>query len=237
VIGGIVVKKSACIAVALFFLSFVFRGTAAAQTPGASFKEFLSAYERFSEGLSRAWGGVEITQDDVIPMDSVAMLEGYYSPLEYLGTGGKIPDDLKESRGWTSVKYEENGGRFKITCANQDGVQDTFEGTCGAAGGALFCKAASGCPEPYSEYRLEYRKTAWGYVAQIYDPPREVAHRLSMMGGLGVVGWGDVSGFEPLTGKETLDYPKGLSAYYEVTSDSFNFQPRRGALREYKIKK
>lgn len=216
---------------ALLWVSACAEVSDAKVTAGASFKEFSAAYGEFKKAWNAAWHDVEIDPDDAIPMDTVGFFEdGFYSPLEYLGTGGKIPAAVKSSRGWKSVTYRENGGAFRISCGNPASEEEIYEGTYDADSDILLCFYH----DSFSGIRFEYARTDWGYVAQFYDPERGCAHRLTLKGSIGVVGWGDVSGYEPLTGRETTAYPKDLMTYYEVTESGFNFKPRQGPVRKYK---
>ena len=219
-------------------LALTFPATAAQnpspQTASESFADFIDAYKNFEEGLFASWRGVEIDPDEAVPMDTLAMMEGKFRPLMNLGVSKKSMENDKKSSGWTEVLYSERGNDFTITCVNGNGSKNIYEGTYEPESGALFCKVRDGGPDVYAEYWLEYRKTDWGYAAQVYDPSNEAVHRLTTNGGEGAVGWGDAKRFDPLTGREPLDYPKGLTTYYAFAKGHFAFKPWNGPVREYK---
>ena len=208
-----------------------------ALTASDSAQAFVAAMERFlnSIRISAPWD--EFSEDDVIPLDPVAQFDILFRPLFNLGMSKDSMEREKNSFGWRSVTYEEQGNEFRIVCEYMGNGRQIYEGRYNPESDRLICKVARGDNEGgriWDDIEIEYLKTDFGYVARVYDILRKVVHKLAVKGDEGAVSWGETK-FNTL--HPSIDYPKEGRAWYEISGNRFAIQPWDGPEREYKIKR
>ncbi|MDR3076776.1 MAG: hypothetical protein LBU26_05700 [Synergistaceae bacterium] len=209
-------------------------GAAAAQTAGESFSAYIGAYKTFEDSLANTAPWDKIGEEHVIPMDPVAQIEHAFWPLAHLGRKNKQLDGDKKMYGVSSVKFSENGNEFRIEC-KADGASDTYEGSFDPPSGALHCRLVRKYDggEIGEDEIFEYRRTDSGYTAQIYSFHYGAAHKLSLRGRDGAVGWDAEPGaYKAITAGDGADYPKSCFTWYETSGQVFRFKPSGGEPRE-----
>ncbi|MGE4277333.1 MAG: hypothetical protein AB7E30_09215 [Lawsonibacter sp.] len=120
----------------------------------------------------------------------------------------------------SGVEYEENADGYAIRYTDAQGRACVFEGTYDEAADALACKATNdGADSLYGEYQ----KTPFGYVGQYYirnDDGTVLIYRISIQGEDGVFGISGADRYTPLTGAETVDFPKECEEWYAVSRNA-----------------
>lgn len=212
-----------------------------ALTAPESMEKFVAAAQRFLDNINRSAPWDKIGEDDALPLDPVAfVLDGGFRPLLNLGVSKDSMEREKDSFGWESVTYEEQGNEFRIVCEYRSGAsRDIFKGLYDPATDRLLAHRVSidtKTGKVWGETEFEYMKTSFGYVARIVSFENgefQTVHKLAIKGGEGIVSWGETK-FDTLS--PSMDFPKEGRAWYEIKGDRFIFQPWDGPAREYKIK-
>ena len=218
---------------------------ASAMTAGEGFRAFTDSLRVYDQNLMKLLGnrpdGV-IDDDDVIPMDPVAFLEGgqFWAVLQTGGNDSEI-DKAKKEHGIKAIKYTVDGSKFKIAYTEQNGWKVSYEGTYDETSDAMNWrfKQTDGNEKLLTDIKFEYRRTDFGYVARLYDFGYTAVHKMAIKDGDGAVGWDFDEGAqdEPLPRGAGLEYPKTCRTWYDYDAGAkkLGFKPLNSKPKEFSV--
>jgi hypothetical protein len=159
-----------------------------------------------------AMGFLGVTTVDLMVLPAAALGAGQEAAAMSLGFFGA-----------TDVQYTENGNQYMITYANSEGEKYEFNATYDPAADAMVFDVKVSGAEGGLLY--EYRRTPYGYVAQIYSYEGTAVtelYQITIHETGGVIGV-STSGISPavLTGSEAKDFPKGCPEWYALDGTAF----------------
>ena len=196
--------------------------------PGDSENPVADSYSAYIEAksvlLTRLTDGLSENPDTVFVAFSffgIILADLSMLPVAFFGLGQEAVEMGLSIMGSKNVKYSEKGDSYSVTYSDEDGTPHTFEGTYDARADALF---TSGSADGKETIYSEYRRTAYGYVAQYYmasDDGSFSAYQLAVDGEDGAIGIFTESGkLPPLTGKENPDFPISAPEWYRIVGNT-----------------
>lgn len=150
----------------------------------------------------------------------VVLVDMILIPAAFLGMGEKAAISGLGMLNFTDVEYTENGDSYTLKYNDNEGKSYMFTGEYDETADSLVCTVTK---DGQNTLNAEYYKTSFGYVGQYYsvnDDGSADIYRLSIQGEDGVLGVSDSDEFTPLTGNETIDFPKDSKEWYAVFGDT-----------------
>ena len=197
-----------------------------------------TAYIKLKSDLtSKITDGLTSNPDTVLAsfgLQGVIMIDLIMIPAGILGMGKNAAQSGLGFLGATDIECSESGNRHIIKYKDKDGILCEFEGEYDEAKDSLVCKATK---EGRDSLNSEYFKTPFGYVSQYYfvnDDGTVSIYRLAIQGDDGVIGISDVDEYTPLTGNETVDFPKSSKEWYAIFDDAFTGVAKDGTELNFK---
>lgn len=150
----------------------------------------------------------------------VIMLDVVLIPATVLGNGEIVTNAALSVLGFADIDYSENGNSYTIKYKDNQGKRNTFTGTYDDSADSLICTIKEDGKEVFT---AEYYKTSFGYVTQYHsvnDDGDTNTYKLSIQGEDGVLGILKNEKYEPLSGKESVDFPKDCKEWYAIFGDT-----------------
>lgn len=200
---------------------------AGSDTPGSpttaseSYGAFIEAKGEVVSILSDALASNPDTAMDSMSLLGIAMVDMLLLPASSFGLGQEAAIATLGLFGLQDVEYSENGNQYSVKHTRDDGKKYELQGVYDKAADALKCKAFI---DDKHCLTYDYRKTSFGYIAQIYSVDEDgatVVFKLTLSGKNGAVGISRESAEPPaLTGSETIDFPKQCPEWYAIDGDA-----------------
>jgi len=185
---------------------------------------FYSAYiEAKSAVLDRLMDGIGSNPDTMMSAFSflgITMSDLYLLPALYFGLDESSVAAAMAFMGAKDVSYSAQGNNYTVTYQDSDDKEAKLVGTYDKGNSLLAIGTTAGTENVFAE---TYR-TAFGYVGQFYflsDDGSATLYQVAVSGQDGVFGI-TTGGARPapLTGKESVDFPKSASEWYAIFGDN-----------------
>jgi hypothetical protein len=200
----------------------------ASQSAGGSDSDTASAFygayiEAKSAVLDRLMDGIGSNPDTMMSAFSflgITMSDLYLLPAMYFGLDESSVAAAMAFMGAKDVSYSAQGNNYTVTYHDSDDKEAKLVGTYDKGNSLLAIGTTAGTENVFAE---TYR-TAFGYVGQFYflsDDGTATLYQVAVSGQDGV--FGITTGGarpSPLTGKESVDFPKSASEWYAIFGDN-----------------
>ncbi|HHY82011.1 MAG TPA: hypothetical protein GX505_04945 [Clostridiales bacterium] len=190
-------------------------------TAAESYSNFATAKGDVITMLSDALANNPDTALYSMSLLGVVMVDLAMLPASSFGLGQEAANTALGFLGLKDIEYTESGNQYSVKHTRDDGRKYELQGVYDKAADSLKCKAfldGSHC------LTYEYRKTSYGYVAQIFsigDDGSAYVYKLAFSDRNGAVGMSEESAEPPaLTGSETIDFPKQCPEWYAIDGDA-----------------
>lgn len=193
-------------------------------TPQQSYTAFIEAKGELVTLITDALGSNPDTAMESFSLLGVAMVDLMALPASALGYGQDMAATTLGILGATDVQYTESGNQYTVTYTGSEGKRYEFNATYDAAADAMVMKTRA--LEDTDSISYEYRKTPFGYVAQICAYNGDTMTEMYQItvhesgGVLGISGGGSTPA--PLTGGEAEDFPKACPTWYAMDGTTFS---------------
>lgn len=191
--------------------------------PGTSFASYTDAKGELISVITDALGSETEYALHSLSLLDLALVDLALIPVSSFGLGQEAATAALEFLGAHGVEYSESGNTYSIKYTNEDGEEYEVKGEYDKAADALKCTALI---NGQVKLVMEYRKTSFGYVAQYQttnDDDTYFIYRLALSGTDGAIGISSStsSAPPPLSGNETIDFPKESEAWFAIKGDQF----------------
>jgi hypothetical protein len=190
-------------------------------TAGQSLGAYLEAKSELVSILSDALSTNPGTELDSMSFLGIAMVDLALVPASCFGLGQDVAIATLGTLGAGDVEYSESGNQYSVKYRSAESKQCELQGEYDKAADALKCISKMDGKEGLI---MEYRKTSFGYVGQIYainEDGSTHVYQLAVSGKDGAVGISKESAAPPeLTGSETIDFPKQCQEWYAIEGDA-----------------
>ncbi|HHX59069.1 MAG TPA: hypothetical protein GX706_04890 [Candidatus Moranbacteria bacterium] len=187
-----------------------------------SYGAYIEAKGEVVTTLTDALASNPGTELDSISLLGVVMVDMALLPASSFGLGQVAASTTLGFLGAEDIEYSENGNEYSVKYRGDEGEQFELQGVYDKAADALKCTSLKDGKESLIS---EYRKTSFGYVAQIYsinEDGSSYLYQLAISGKDGAVGISEASAApSALTGSETIDFPKQCTEWYAIKGDAF----------------
>lgn len=186
-------------------------------TAGESYSAFTSAKGEMYNKLSDALSSNVDTAFDAMSLLGVALVDLALVPVSCFGLGEESVNIALGFLGAQDVEYNENGNKYSVKYKNTEGKLYELEGVYDKAADSMKCTVKE---DGKDSLIMEYRKTSFGYVSQVYSIKGDGTaslYKLAISGMDGGVGMSEATEIPPaLNGKETSDFYKECPEWYAI---------------------